>query len=151
MCVNLRLTCMMSPVWVSPVWWTDGDGLAEVQRRCSRPPVPFFGGQREDRAAVDVFFQQVDQLFMRAAIKWLDQQNAGSLRALRERQIIGRIRIYDIYDTHFSPLLLIFFIVLYCFMFLEGVYKLTLVSLLSSFPVLICTNFTCTSVNLNKC
>lgn len=72
----------MSPVWVSPVWWTGGDGLAEVQRRCSRPPVPFLGGQRDDGAAVDVFLQQVDELFVRAAVERLQQQNAGSLRGV---------------------------------------------------------------------
>lgn len=57
-----------------------------MQRRRSRPPVPFLGRQREDGAAVDVFFQQVDQLFVGAAVKRLHQQNAGSLRALTERR-----------------------------------------------------------------
>lgn len=82
---------MMSPVWVSPVWRTGGDGLAEVQRRRSRPPVPLLGGQRADGAA-DVLLQQVDQLFVRAAVERLDQQDARRRRALTEETgIIDRI------------------------------------------------------------
>lgn len=64
---------------VSPVGWTDGDDLAEEQRGSSRPPVPFLGGQRDDRAAADVALQQVDQLFVRAAVEDLDQQNTRTL------------------------------------------------------------------------
>lgn len=62
-----------------------------MQRRRSRPPVPLLGRQRADGAA-DVLLQQVDQLFVRAAVERLDQQDAGRRRALTEETgIIDRI------------------------------------------------------------
>lgn len=62
-----------------------------MQRRRSRPPVPLLGRQRADGAA-DVLLQQVDQLFVRAAVERLDQQDARRRRALTEETgIIDRI------------------------------------------------------------
>lgn len=70
---------------VSPVGWTGGDDLAEKQCGSPRPPVPFLGGQRDHRAAADVALQQVDQLFVRAAIERLDQQNMRTLTLMTWR------------------------------------------------------------------
>lgn len=105
----------MSPVWVSPVWWTGGDGLAEVQRRCSRPPVPLLGGQRDDGAAVDVFLQQVDELFVRAAVERLQQQNAGSLRGV----LIVLIRWGDQGGFKILNVLILLSVLLFDVMFLD--------------------------------
>lgn len=64
---------------LSPVGWTGGDDLAEEQRGRPRPPGPLLGGQRDHRAAADVALQKVDQLFVRATVESLDQQNTRTL------------------------------------------------------------------------
>lgn len=53
-----------------------------MKSSCSRPPVPFLGRQRNDGAALNLFLQQVNELFVRATIERLQQKDSGSLRGV---------------------------------------------------------------------